>query len=65
MIAKIIWFIIGFGFICLLFLIQNAFTKPIYSKMHNVWHDDPEGRKIGNIIIAVMVIIGFFLGLMF
>jgi Na+(H+)/acetate symporter ActP len=65
MIVKLIWFVVGLTVIGMLFLIQNAFTRPIYNKMHNMWHDDPEGRKIGNIVIALMVLIGFLLGLMF
>jgi len=58
-------FIIGILVIGFLFLVQNAMTKPIYNKMHNMWHDDPEGRKIANITLVVMLFISFYLGTLF
>jgi len=58
-------FIIGILVIGFLFLVQNAMTKPIYNKMHNMWHDDPEGRKIANITLVVMLFIAFYLGTLF
>lgn len=58
-------FIVGILVIGFLFLVQNAMTKPIYNKMHNMWHDDPEGRKIANITLVVMLFISFYLGTLF
>jgi Na+(H+)/acetate symporter ActP len=58
-------FIVGIIVIGFLFLVQNAMTKPIYNKMHNMWHDDPEGRKIANITLVVMLFIAFYLGTLF
>jgi Na+(H+)/acetate symporter ActP len=58
-------FIVGILVIGFLFLVQNAMTKPIYNKMHNMWHDDPEGRKIANITLVVMLFIAFYLGTLF
>jgi len=58
-------FIVGILVIGFLFLIHNAMTKPIYNKMHNMWHDDPEGRKIANITLVVMLFIAFYLGTLF
>lgn len=55
-------FIIGVLVIGFLFLVHNAMTKPIYNKIHNVWDDDPEGRKIANITLTVMLFIAFYLG---
>ena len=58
-------FIIGILVIGFLFLVHNAMTKPIYNKMHNMWYDDPEGRKIANITLVVMLFIAFYLGTLF
>jgi D-alanyl-lipoteichoic acid acyltransferase DltB (MBOAT superfamily) len=58
-------FIVGILVIGFLFLVHNAMTKPIYNKMHNMWHDDPEGRKIANITLVVMLFISFYLGTLF
>ena len=52
--------VIGF-----LFLVHNAMSKPLYNKMHNVWEEDPEGKKYANITLIVMLLIAFFMGLMF
>jgi len=60
-----ILFIVGVLTLGFLFLVQNAFSKPIYNKIHNVWDDDPEGRKIANFTTIVMLIVAFFMGLMF
>ena len=58
-------FIVGLIVIGFLFLVHNAMTKPLYNKMHNMWHDDPEGRKIANITLVVMLFIAFYLGTLF
>lgn len=58
-------FIIGVLVLGFLFLVHNAMTKPIYNKMHNMWHDDPEGRKVANITLLVMLFVAFYLGTLF
>lgn len=60
---KVLVFIAGVFLLYLLFLVQNAFSKPVYNKMSNVWEDDPIGRKFHNSIIIAMVIIAFMIGL--
>jgi len=65
MILKGLLFIIGLAVIGVLFLINNAMSKPLYNKMHNVWEEDPEGKKYANITLIVMLFIAFFLGTMF
>jgi uncharacterized membrane protein len=61
---KGILFIAGIITIIVLFMLQNAFTKPVYNKMSNVWQDDEEGRQIAHFIIGAMIFIGFLLGLL-
>jgi hypothetical protein len=61
---KGILFIAGIITIAVLFLLQNAFSKPIYNKMSNVWHDDQEGRQIAHLMIGAMIVIGFLLGIL-
>jgi hypothetical protein len=40
-------------------------SKPLYNKIHNVWEEDPEGKKYANITLVVMLLIAFFTGVMF
>lgn len=61
---KGILFIMGILSIVILFLLQNAFSKPVYNKMSNVWQDDQEGRQMAHIMIVAMIVIGFFLGIL-
>lgn len=61
---KGILFIAGLCCIGILFLLQNAFSKPIYNKMSNVWQDDQEGRQIAHLMIIAMIVIGFLLGIL-
>jgi hypothetical protein len=63
MIADILILIGGGSLLALMFIIQNAFSKPVYNKMSNVWEDDPVGRKFHNAIIISMVILAFLMGL--
>ena len=65
MILKGIMFIFGVIVLGILFLVNNAMSKPLYNKMHNVWEEDPEGKKYANITLTVMLFIAFFMGLMF
>jgi len=61
---KGILFIAGIITIIVLFMLQNAFSKPVYNKMSNVWQDDEEGRQIAHFMIGAMIFIGFLLGLL-
>jgi hypothetical protein len=65
MILKGIMFIFGVLVLGFLFLVNNAMSKPLYNKIHNVWEEDPEGKKYANITLTVMLFIAFFMGLMF
>ena len=62
MILKGILFIAGLLMIVILFFLQNAFSKPVYNKMSNVWQDDEEGRQMAHMMIAAMILIAFLLG---
>ena len=65
MILKGILFIFGVIVLGFLFLVNNAMSKPLYNKIHNVWEEDPEGKKYANLTLTVMLFIAFFMGLMF
>jgi Na+(H+)/acetate symporter ActP len=65
MILKGIMFIFGVLVLGFLFLVNNAMSKPLYNKIHNVWEEDPEGKKYANITLVVMLLIAFFTGVMF
>lgn len=65
MILKGILFIVGVMVLGFLFLVNNAMSKPLYNKIHNVWEEDPEGKKYANLTLTVMLFIAFFMGLMF
>jgi Na+(H+)/acetate symporter ActP len=65
MILKGLMFIFGVIVLGFLFLVNNAMSKPLYNKMHNVWEEDPEGKKYANITLVVMLLIAFFTGVMF
>jgi len=64
MMLKGILFLVGTLAIVILFLLQNAFSKPVYNKMSNVWQDDHEGRQMAHMMIIIMVVIGFLLGIL-
>ena len=65
MILKGIMFIFGVLVLGFLFLVNNAMSKPLYNKIHNVWEEDPEGKKYANLTLIVMLFIAFIMGLMF
>ena len=65
MILKGIMFIFGVIVLGFLFLVNNAMSKPLYNKIHNVWEEDPEGKKYANITLIIMLLIAFFTGVMF
>ena len=62
---KGIVFILSVLIIGFLFVVHNAMSRPLYNKIHNVWEEDPEGKKYANITIVVMLLIAFFTGMMF
>jgi hypothetical protein len=64
MVLKILLFAVGLVMIGILFLVQNAFSKPVYNKMSNVWEDDSDGRKISQTLIIIMLVVAFLLGRM-
>lgn len=64
MMFKSILFIGGLLLIIVLFVLQSAFSKPVYNKMSNVWEEDETGRQMSNMMIIGMTIIGFLLGLL-
>ena len=47
-----------------MFFLAKALNKPIYNKMHNVWHDDPYGRTIADICIIIAIVTAFIIGLL-
>lgn len=60
--VKFITFLVGFIILFILFIVQEAFSKPIYNKMSNVWEEDSYGRLVAKAVIIVMLIIAFFMG---
>jgi hypothetical protein len=62
---KIIIFSFGLVALAILFLLHSAMNKPIYNKMHNVWEEDPVGKKLASGLLITMILIAFVLGLMF
>lgn len=58
-------FILSVLVIGFLFVVHNAMSRPLYNKIHNVWEEDPEGKKYANITLVVMLLIAFFTGMMF
>lgn len=58
-------FILSVLVIGFLFIVHNAMSRPLYNKIHNVWEEDPEGKKYANITLVVMLLIAFFTGMMF
>ena len=62
---KGIVFILSVLVIGFLFLVHNTMSRPLYNKIHNVWEEDPEGKKYANITLVVMLLIAFFTGMMF
>jgi len=47
-----------------MFFLARTLNKPIYNKMHNVWHDDPYGRKIADTCIIIMIFTAFLMGVL-
>jgi hypothetical protein len=47
-----------------MFFLARTLNKPIYNKMHNVWHDDPYGRTIADTCIIIAITTAFIIGLL-
>jgi hypothetical protein len=47
-----------------MFFLARTLNKPIYNKMHNVWHDDPYGRTIADTCIIIAIVTAFIIGLL-
>ena len=60
--VKIIVFLVGSLVLFVLFLMQEAFSKPIYNKMSNIWEEDSYGRLMAKLMILAMIIIAFIMG---
>jgi hypothetical protein len=61
---KVLLTLITFIFIAFMFFLAKALSKPIYNKMHNVWQDDSDGRKMADILIIIMILTAFVTGLL-
>jgi hypothetical protein len=61
---KLMIFILGLFIIILMFFLARTLNKPIYNKMHNVWHDDPYGRTIADTCIIIAIVTAFIIGLL-
>ena len=59
---KILTFCLGIIILLVLFTFQNAFSKPVYNKMFNVWEEDSYGRMVSKLLIIAMLIIAFIMG---
>ncbi len=62
MVMKILTFCLGIIILLVLFTFQNAFSKPVYNKMFNVWEEDSYGRMVSKLLIIAMLIIAFIMG---
>jgi len=61
---KYILVLVLIGIIAVCWILANAFSKPVLSKMHNYYEDDVEGRKIANMFILIMILVSFLIGLL-
>jgi len=59
---KVLTFFLGIIILLVLFTFQNAFSKPVYNKMSNVWEEDSYGRMVSKLLIIAMLIIAFIMG---
>lgn len=63
-IYKLIILAFGISILAFFWIVINAMTRPIYNKVHNMYHDDEKGRVIANYTIGAMIIVSFLLGYM-
>jgi hypothetical protein len=61
---KIIILIFGISILLFFWIVINAMTRPVYNKLHNMYHEDEKGRAIANWTIGAMIIVSFLLGYM-
>jgi hypothetical protein len=61
---KIIILIFGISILLFFWIVINAMTRPVYNKLHNMYHEDEKGRVIANWTIGAMIIVSFLLGYM-
>lgn len=57
-------FILGLFVIIFMFFLARTLNKPIYNKMHNVWQDDPYGRRIADTCIIIAITTAFIIGIL-
>jgi len=50
-IYKLIILAFGISILAFFWIVINAMTRPIYNKVHNMYHDDEKGRVIANYTI--------------
>ena len=62
MVIKLATLCLGVIILTVLFIFQDAFSKPVYNKMSNVWEEDSYGRMVSKLIIVIMLIIAFIMG---
>jgi hypothetical protein len=62
MVIKLATLCLGVIILTVLFIFQDAFSKPVYNKMSNVWEEDSYGRMVSKLIIVIMLIIAFIIG---
>jgi len=62
---KLLSLILGLNALAFFWIVINAMTRPVYNKMHNMYHDDEKGRIIANWTIGAMIIVAFLLGYIF
>ena len=46
MVIKLATLCLGVIILTVLFIFQDAFSKPVYNKMSNVWEEDSYGRMV-------------------
>jgi HAMP domain-containing protein len=61
---KIIILIFGISILLFFWIVINAMTRPVYNKLHNMYHEDEKGRVIANWTIGAMIVVSFLLGYM-
>jgi TRAP-type mannitol/chloroaromatic compound transport system permease small subunit len=61
---KLLSLILGLNALAFFWIVINAMTRPVYNKMHNMYHDDEKGRVIANWTIGAMIVVSFLLGYM-
>ena len=62
---KLLSLILGLNALAFFWIVINAMTRPVYNKMHNMYHDDEKGRVIANWTIGAMITVAFLLGYIF